>query len=237
MKRRASTQKVKKTSAKKTRVSPASKQMVFSQSKAFTPELKAVDNILTAQPITTGTGAANHVLLLNTMTLGTERFNRVGRRIQMKSAHVRISLYPSYAAGTLPEDIVFMLVLDLEAGATPALTSLLQDVDNVGAVNSTPTSHVNLDNSKRYKILKRKNIPLRGAVATIVTAGASQATQDTLDWSWNVAMNELCQFNAGNTGVIGDIVNGALILCWWSTIGGVAPTSTFDARTRVRYLD
>lgn len=126
-------------------------------------------------------------------------------------------------------------------GATPALTSLVQDIDIVGATNSTVISHLNLDNSKRYIILKRKNIPLRicgTATGALPCNGAAfQANQDDLDFKWNVKVDRTTQFNAGNTGVIADITNGALLVCWWTSLGAGLPTSFLDVTARVRYLD
>lgn len=242
MKRRADFQimpAAKKRKSTKTRID---KQLSLGQNKNFTPELKACDSYLYGQAITSGTGAANHVMLMNSPLLGTERYNRIGRRIQMKSAHVRVSVHPVTPVPTsVPEDIVFMLVWDLEAGATPALASLLSDIDTAGVTSVGVLSHVNLDNSKRYRILKRKNIPLRicgTATGALPCNGAAfQAQQDDLIFEWNVKMNEITQFNSGSTGVIGDITNGALIFCWWTSLGAALPTSSFDVSGRVRYLD
>lgn len=240
MKRRASFQLM--PAGKKRKVVNTNQQFKLTQSKNFTPELKALDNYLYAQPITSGTGAANHVMLMNSPVLGTERYNRIGRRIQIKSAHVRVSIYPVTPVPTsVPEDLVFMLVWDLEAGATPALSSLLQDVDVAGVASTGPLSHVNLDNSKRYKILKRKNVPLRicgTATGALPCNGAAfQAQENDLLFEWNVNLNEVTQFNSGTTGVIGDITSGALVFCWWTSLGAALPTSTFDVSGRIRYLD
>lgn len=206
------------------------------------PELKAMDQWLIGQAITSGTGAAGHVMLLNSPLLGTERYNRIGRRINIKKAHIHVSLHPVTPVPTsVPEDIVFMLIWDLEAGATPSLSSLLSDEDGAGTVLVSVLSHVNLNNSKRYRILKRKNIPLRvcgTATGALPCNGAAfQANQDDLDFKWNVNCDYITQFNAGNTGVIGDITNGALIFCWWTSLAAGLPTSSFDVTARLRYLD
>lgn len=96
---------------------PARKDIAsFKTSNAFQPELKSLDNWLINQAIVSGTGAANHVLLLNSPVLGTERFNRIGRRIQVKSVHVHWSIHPVTPVPTsVPEDLVLFLVWDLEA--------------------------------------------------------------------------------------------------------------------------
>lgn len=239
MKRRANVQKTKKVS-KKRRV--ATDSFSLQGRSSFQPELKALDQWLFAQPITSGTGAANHVMLLNSPMLGTDRNNRIGRKIQIKSAHIHVSIHPVTPVPTsVPEDLVFLLVWDLEAGATPALSSLLTNIDTAGTASVSVIGMQNLDNSKRYKILKRKNIPLRvcgTATGALPCNGAAfQANQDTLDFKWNIKCNLLTQFNSGNTGVIGDITNGALVFCWWTSLGAALPTSDFDVTSRIRYYD
>lgn len=240
MKRRANQQlgPVTKKKARRAPRDPAS----FKTSSTFQPEMKSLDSWIFNQPIVSGTGAANHVLLLNSPILGTERYNRIGRRIQVKSVHVHWTLHPVQPVPTsVPEDLVFFLVWDLEAGATPALTSLLQTVDGAGVTNSSVTSQINLDNSKRYIILKRKNVPLRvcgTATGALPCNGAAfQAMSNDLDFKWNVKVNRTTQFNAGNTGVIGDITNGALLVCWWTSLGAGLPTSFLDVSARCRYYD
>lgn len=242
MKRRADFQIMPAAKKRKTRTVNTNKQFTLTQSKNFSPELKAADSYIYGQAITSGTGSANHVMLMNSPLQGVERYQRIGRRIQIKSAHIRCSIYPVTPVPTsVPEDLVFMLVWDLEGGATPSLSSLLTDIDTSGTSSIGVLSHQNLDNSKRYKILKRKNIPLRicgTATGALPCNGAAfQAQSNDLTFEWNVKLNEITQFNSGSTGVVGDITNGALIFCWWTSLGAALPTSSFDVSGRIRYLD
>jgi len=239
MKRKANAQKSRKAEHKRRRVADP---FTLQGRSSFKPELKALDQWLFGQAITSGTGSANHVMLLNSPMLGTDRNNRIGRKIQIKSAHVHVSLHPVTPVPTsVPENIVFMLIWDLEAGATPALSSLLTNIDTSGVASVSVLGMMNLDNAKRYKILKRINIPLRicgTATGALPCNGAAfQANQDTLDFKWNVKCNLLTQFNSGNTGVVGDITNGALVFCWWTDLGAALPTSSFDVTSRIRYYD
>lgn len=235
----------KKASYKKKKANPAYKYkdpLSLQSNTVFSPEMKSLDQWLTNQAITAGTGAAGHVMLLNSPMLGTERYNRIGRRIQIKQIHTHVSLHPVTPVPTsVPEDIVFMLVWDLEAGATPSLSSLLSDEDGAGTVLVSVISHVNLNNTKRYRILKRKNIPLRicgTATGALPCNGAAfQANENDLDFKWNLNCDYITQFNTGNSGVIGDITNGALIFCWWTSLGAGLPTSFFDVTARIRYYD
>lgn len=239
MKRRASTQI--RPAAKRVKRSPAA-ATTYGQSKKFTPELKAFDSFDTNVPITTGTASAGHVSLLNAPQLGSDRFNRIGRKIQIKKIHVRISLHPVTPVPTsVPEDIVFMLIWDRDGNTLPSLTQLLQDVTVGGVVSSTVNSHQNLDESKRYKILKKHIVPLRicgTATGALPCNGAAfQAQSNDLNWSWNIKGDFITQYNAGNAGNVADISNGGLILCWWTSLGAGLPVSTFDYNNRIRYFD
>lgn len=242
MKRSANFQKGRNAKRAKT-VAPAAG---FAQNRAvigrtFQPEMKSLDTVLNSA-ITSGTGAGGHVLLCNNPLLGTDRFQRIGRRIQIKAIHLNLSLHPvTPVATSVPEDLVFMLVWDRDSGGTPTLSNLLQDTDNLGAVVNSVRSNRNVDLAKRYKMLWKKNIPLRicGTMtgALPCNGAAFQANQDDLMMEFHKECDLITQFNAGNTGGIGDIENGALIFCWWTDLGIGLPTSSFDVNIRIRYYD
>lgn len=242
MKRKAITQKTRKGEGKRAKGSQFNQPIVIGPSSAkFAPEMKAVDVNFNAN-IPPGTAAAFHVSLLNGLTLGADRQNRIGRRVQVKKIHCLISLNPVTPVPTsVPETIVFALVVDLDATGLPAQADIFQDV----AFNGTQTTNVfsgfNLNSAKRFKILKKKVVPLRicgTATGALPCNGAAfQAEQDTLVWEWHVKTDILTQFNAGNTGSITDIENGAIYLVWWTDLGVGLPESTFDFHGRVRFYD
>jgi len=237
MKRRAATQKQSKGVKKVRRATAPTAGRV-----GFQPELKSFDTWDTAANIGAGTGSAGHVALLNPLTLGSDRYQRIGRKIQIKKIHVRISLHPATPdLTTVPEDIVIMLVWDKDGNTLPSLPNLLQDVSAGGVVTSAVNSHQNLDESKRYTILKKKVIPLRicgTATGALPCNGAAfQAQNNDLNWSWNLKGDYITQYNANNAGNIGDIANGALVLCWWTNLGVGFTTSNLSYNTRIRYFD
>ena len=161
MKRSANFQKGRNAKRAKT-VAPAAG---FAQNRAvigrtFQPEMKSLDTVLNSA-ITSGTGAGGHVLLCNNPLLGTDRFQRIGRRIQIKAIHLNLSLHPvTPVATSVPEDLVFMLVWDRDSGGTPTLSNLLQDTDNLGAVVNSVRSNRNVDLAKRYKMLWKRTFHL-----------------------------------------------------------------------------
>lgn len=246
MKRRASAQKTGVTKKRKVVVVPRAaphQQMVLGKSSAaFKPELKSLDVWGTAV-FGQGTGSAGHNALLNCPTPGTNRYNRIGRRIQVKKIHVRCSLHPPQPTqDTIPEDLFVALVVDVEALGLISLADLKEDVNSVGTLSNTVYAHGNLDNSARFIILKKKVIPLRhcGTVSGVIpcNGGADQFNQDMLDWEWNVKTDIKTQFNGVNGGTIADISSGSILLVWWTSQSGLnAPAPQMNYSTRVRYLD
>lgn len=244
MKRRASTQKQSKGVKKVRSAGPAAARgmVVTGSSKSFAPELKALDTNGHGSivPLLTST---NHTQLLNIPFLGTERYQRIGRKINIKKVHVKIAITaPTPTATQVPEDLLFLLVWDKEGGPIPNLANIIQDISANGTAVTDVYSYNNLDETGRFTILKRKNVPLR-VCGTLTGAlpcnGAEfQATQDNLFWEWNLKTNFTTQFNAGNTGTIGDLATGALYLFWYTSLDPAAVDfATIEYHTRIRYFD
>lgn len=218
--------------AKKRKPSPKKKTTKRSSSMVLKPELKAVDVSAIAQTIGTGGAAAGHVILMNGLHLGTDRCERIGRKIQIQSAYVRIQLYPLAAAS--PENILVMVVQDKDVeAALPTLQDVCQTTNNARGVVSNVTSFTNLNTTQRFKILRRALIPFRSG--SIAVANQQQGTEDCLDWEWYIPLNVVTQYNAGDAATVADIENNALYVMYFtdSAAGG----SVINITTRVRYFD
>lgn len=232
------------TSKKKRKVTTTKAKAVVvdrASGSTFKPELKAVS---TAALITinSGAGSAGHTVLLNGLVTGANSYNRIGRKIQMKSIQVQISLHPPTPTVTnFPQDLIFFLYVDRDSGALPALADLYQDVAQNGTVSTTVYSQRNLSTTQRFKVLRVKRIPLRicgTATGALPCNGAAfQANQDDLQWIWNVPVNIITTFNLGNTGTYTDIENNAVYLSFFSSVGVGEDPASFDVSTRIRYLD
>lgn len=240
MKRRASKQKQSK-GVKKRRIVVASPKLITG-GKSFSPELKCCDSGGTGT-IAPGYTSVGHVDLINVPFLGTERYQRIGRKINIKQIHIKIAVTaPTPTATQIPEDLLFLLVWDQEGGPIPNLADVLQQITTSAVATTDVYSFTNLDNTGRFRILKRKNVPLR-VCGTLTGAlpcnGAEfQANQDNLFWEWNLKTDLTTQFNSGNTGTIGDVSTGALFLMWFTNLGALQPDRAgLDYRTRIRYYD
>lgn len=242
MKRSAQSQKQSKRKKRARVVGGVNPGAMVGNSPKFVPEKKWLDNWIYGQAITSGGASAGHVMLCNLPAVGPNSYQRIGRRIQITNVHIKVVVHPVTPVPTsVPEDLLFMLIWDQDATALPTLANLLTSTDTVGATSSTVYDGFNLNESKRFKILKKKLVPLRicGTMtgALPCNGAAFQAQNNDLAWDWHVKSNLITQFNAGAAGNITDISNGALVFTWWTSLGVGLPVSTFDVNSRIRYYD
>jgi len=235
------TVKRRKTTAKAVSYQPV---VIGPPTAVFKPELKAVDTFGIGIPIGQGYGAASHSILLNGLLLGPERYHRIGRKIQTKKMHVTINLKPPTPVAELAaETIVFMLIVDLDAGSNPSADMLLQDVNNTGGTNTSTCSGRNLNTTSRFKILRKEIVPLRhyGQIDSgwePATGGVGQFNKNLMQWEWHVDTDVFTQFNQVNDGTLASIENGAIWFCYWTDQASIgAPTTLFDLHARLRYYD
>lgn len=195
-------------------------------------EVKALDT-----PIQMGFTTAGTVTCLNEIQAGSSFYNRIGRRIEIQSAQLNLSLKP---VGTNvsdyyePDFLRIMLVYDSQTnGAIPALADILQSVDQTGAaLTSRAYSLLNLNNRDRFTVIR--DIKLTAPSYSTNAAGEPQITGTADQQNWKQVIDDyttkckgcLTQYKAdSNPAVIGDISTGALYLVttgiWASDLWGL----------------
>lgn len=206
------------------------------------PEVKALDVPLTLVTLsTTGT-----VTLLNGIQEGTSFFNRVGRRIEMKSLHFVGNLDTTGNAAGVDDYIRIMIIYDQQpTGTNPASTEFLQDVDNAGTLTTTSYSGLNLNFRDRFTILMdhRIGVARDGGSSTDgvteIAGGSTTENSNTSQFNRYIRMRGLLtQYKqTANPAAIGDITTGALYLF---TLGKIAVgTAGYNLafKTRLRFAD
>lgn len=128
-------------------------------------ELKCVDSPVVSQLLTN----AGFVINANLVATGDQFYNRIGRKIYMKSLELRWSfVFNNVATPTTSTPVVHtrMLVIydkaPLASGAEPAMADILQDVEQNGAGYSVSASAKNLLNASRFKVIRDKDFILPG---------------------------------------------------------------------------
>lgn len=162
---------------------------------------------------------------------GNTQNQRVGRRIRLKSLIVKGTL--ASGGGATPDDwAVLVLLLDRQSnGAIPAAGDVWSAAGG-GAVGTHAYDLArNLDNDKRFKILKSEKFTLQAGAGV---AGAYDAVNVPVDWYIKFNMNvEIGNTNVTNVGNITEFKENNLYLCMVSANG----TCNLTGLTRVRYYD
>lgn len=195
-------------------------------------ELKAFD---LAQTTSTFTNAAITLNLLNIVAVGTEFYNRIGRKMYMKSVHIRGFVKNT---ATAVQDVGRIIVFydSNPNGAAPVLADILQDAN--GAAASTATSEINLNNRARFKIIRDHQIIFPSVTfnAGVLTNQAFQETDNQMNIDMFIKLKGLeTMFNAGAAGTIADITTGALFVGFIANNNNGLWSCTFGSR--LRYYD
>lgn len=190
----------------------------YSFSAAGGKELNFVDtNISNANVSTTP-----QVTLLNGIVPGTGASNRVGRRVQMKSVEFKTVSFVDTASQQVY--CRYALVLDRQANAAVAAFTDIYDA-------AVPTSLRNISNKARFKVLWDSGLIVLPGVASVTTGASMFACEHYRKIDIPV------QYNAGTSGLIGDVQTNAL---YWIAIGN-GSSGTNDSQCagmlRIRYDD
>lgn len=146
---------------------------------------------------------------LNTVINGAELYQRVGRKIYMKSLHIR-GVIQATAASVEQAGRIIIYYDSQPNGVAATIASLLQDSN--AASGTSWASEINLTNRQRFKILRDYQVML-GDVTNI--AGVAEVVPDPIKNTLNIEMFIKLKgleaiFNGTNGGTIADITSGAI---------------------------
>lgn len=198
----------------------------------MTGELKSLDIPNTTYSLTT----TRTVTPINIINTGTSFFNRIGRKIHVKSIHLRGYLAESGNALAAPDYLRIALVYDKQInGVTASWSDIWQETDLAGAQTTNTTSQVNLNNRDRFQILKEWKIHTPGQNATpsifvdedCCVTGSIEAYLKT---------NLEVQYKA-DAGLVTDLATGGLYLTTAGTIASGTHPWDLDCTIRVRFVD
>lgn len=130
---------------------------------AMKGELKGMDTLfnLSGGPVVTTTNTNNFAVPLNLVQQGTGSWNRVGRKIHMKSLRLRgiancVSGAATVTANVTQGPLRMVVVLDRQTngGAIPTWDTIFGTTDQTGAETSNMMAGVRYDATDRFKVLK-----------------------------------------------------------------------------------
>jgi len=200
-------------------------------------EVKSLDLASTQYGIST----TATITPLNLIRAGTSFFNRIGRKISMKSLHIKCFLTAVRTAGF--DYARIMVVYDSQTnGAVPTIADILQDCDQAGTNSTSSLSSANLNNRDRFRIImdERVVLPAITVAGGVVTAeGSPDPMQKFIDLDRFIPLKGYSTVYKADSSpaVIGDIATGGL---YFVTLGAQASGSEgYNAymSSRLRYRD
>lgn len=204
-------------------------------------EKKSVDTAIGATPGTTGT-----FWLLNGLQEGASVYQRVGRRVRMKSLHflARLSINGTDRPQFQDDLIRIIVVYDRQPnGAAPVMADLLLDYSQSGATTTDAMSGLNTNNADRFRVLADIRLPLidtsSNATAVPVEPVTASAICQDLELNINrfINLQGLEAHYKASTGAVGDLASGALFAFACNNNATTVCPYTLNARARLRYYD
>lgn len=211
-------------------------------------EVKGVDTDLTiAGPVLATTGTNGDCFVLNLVPPGTGSWNRVGRKIYMRSLRLKGSLVFQYAAAVTTANLAsnycrMVVVWDKQpsGGAIPSFDTVFGVTNQAGTESCTILSPPRYDNMDRFKVLKDCVVQF-DVEATPPTTGSTNiiSQRKTFDEYFKVK-GESVYSGQTATQTIADISTGALYVFFRASLA-VASVSQVAVESqswaRLRYTD
>lgn len=183
------------------------------------------------------------IYALNLVQVGSSMFNRVGRRIQMKSVRLRAQIiFIAGVARTTPVDTAkISIIYDKQTnGAYPTLADVYLDTEQSGANTATSLSGLNMNNRDRFITIMEKCIVTASGVTTGTGLFQSPFPQDITPQYIDEyrKLNLTTHFRSdSNPAVIGDINNGGLYFITFSNIPAGSENFQILWNCRLKYID
>lgn len=205
------------------------------------PELKSVDNFNTAGPAVSLTlNTTAQITALNLISAGSSFFNRVGRRIEMKSLHVS-GVVSQTTTATVHDDYGRILVIyDRQTnGALPTISNILASYDQSGASTTSVFSNINPDERERYLVLADIRLALPACPSGTGVTSASDGVTTTFNINRFIKLrNLLTHYKADSApAVIGDVATGGLYIIGYGGLASGTEGWQATVECRLRYKD
>lgn len=197
------------------------------KSSKYGSEVKFFEPTITTSAILT-TGAICYESLLGGIIQGTGDNQRVGKKIQLKSIHLRGAVLQSSSVNTVDATTTVRIIIfhDKQCnGAAATVTGILETADEK-AFN-------NLDNSRRFKVLKDWFFTMNRKGAGL-NASIQLFAKNSEPLEFNKKVNIPIEYSGTGNGIVDLPSSNIGILAICSVVGqGV----TLDTTVRVRYTD
>lgn len=207
---------------------------LWPRSKPLVGEVKSVDAAI-ASTFTVAGAITN----LYDTAAGTDFYQRVGRKVNLKSLRIRGVLIANNGAGAIVGDILRVVVFSdnqFIAGAAPVGADVLQDVSSAGATATSPLTGLNLNNRDRFKVLRDETfqMPAKNQAGLAITEGIEGGNTCEIK-NFNMFI-KLKGFEVSHSGAAaGTISKGGIFILCISAVN--ANQWEFLGQARTRFTD
>jgi len=183
------------------------------------------------------------VSCLNLIQVGSSMFNRIGRKIEMKSVRLsgQITTLAVTRATSTPDHARIMIIYDRQTnGAFPTVSDILQDTDQAGTNFTEAYSSLNMNNRERFVTIAdcRITLPQVTNTAGVLTNVFPNANIPIRVDEFRKLRGLTTHFKAdSNPAVIGDISTGALYIISLAMTASGAENFGFYWNVRLKYED
>jgi len=210
-------------------------------------ELKGVDTDLSVDPVLATTSTNDDVIPLNLVVPGNGSFNRVGRKIHMKSLRLKGSGTFEYGHNATTSDLFgnnlrMVVVYDKQpSGVLPTFADIFGTTTQAGTEASRILDPPRYDNMGRFRVLMDRCVTLNPVLSNENGGTADlAATQFCFDEYIKLKNLETVYSGQSDPQTIADISTGALYFIPRATLN-LANISNFAITTfshaRLRYTD
>lgn len=186
-------------------------------------------------PNTTGTN--DQIIPLNLIQLGSGAFNRIGRKVTLKSLRLQgFAVNLSDAGGPSTPNLMRMVVVydKQPSGTLPNFNDIFEGVDQQGNTVSTIFSSLNYSNMSRFQVIRDTVIDFNAGPNTSATT-AVRVLKSIDDY---IKVNrETVYSGTANPVSITNISSGALYLVLRSVNNAADAHSTVGIQCRLKYHD
>lgn len=204
-------------------------------------EIKAVDIARSSAALNT-TVTFN---LLNAIVPGSNQWNRIGRKVLMKSLTFNYAIQDTETPATaVPSNqLRALIVYDRQPNAAaPTYADIIQTVTAAGGTASDVMGFPNLSNQHRFKIIRDYQWKFGPSLAQAPALTGFPDHEYTghkspLQQVDYIPLNLLEHFNTGTAGTVADITTGSLYLVTLGLSVAADDSISITYSARVRYYD
>jgi hypothetical protein len=139
-------------------------------------------------PISTIFSTTLNQYLLNTLAVGPDAYQRVGKVVCLRTLKIRGFLLPT-GNGAINDYVRVLVVYDRQANSTPVFGSYVAGQDYLGNSSQTAFDDYNVDYEDRFIVLKdvKFGLPqLTGAASYVSTNLTNYKSMTNIDWTINL---------------------------------------------------